>query len=151
MSSNSSGKWLAQRADEIIASIWTTDYQELVAEIDRLASEDTRHADKGKAMDHQRVVADLRVLAAHKKGRPVAECEAIYADRVRLGFSTVADEVIAAGAHARYCRQAGNMELASRHAAAALKTIELTRDTAKPSVPGELEGVLRDIVGQQRE
>jgi hypothetical protein len=140
----------AERVDAIISSIWTTDYDAIVAALDRLQQEELENDPPSEATSAgRRALADVRVLAAHKKRRPVDECEALFLGRAALGFSTVADEVIAVAAHARYCRDAEHPELAARHATAAVRKIDLTRTTARPAVPMELESILRDLAGGQ--
>jgi hypothetical protein len=140
----------AERVDAIISSIWTTDYDAIVAALDRLQQDELENDPPSEATSaRRRALADVRVLAAHKKRRPVDECEALFLGRAALGFSTVADEVIAMGAHARYCRDVGLSELAARHATAAVRKIDLTRATARPMVPAEVESFLRELAGGQ--
>jgi hypothetical protein len=144
MSIRSVRQSVGERIDKIIHSLWTSDYEAIVAAIGGLESDEANRK-KRLPIAHRRAIADVKVLAAHKKRRPVAECETIFSDRVRLGFATVAEEAIATSAHARYCAQAGEKDLAATYARSVLTTIERSRRAAKPPVPPELEAALRAI------
>jgi hypothetical protein len=140
--------WFGERVNTIIGSIWSAEYQAIVDEIERLTKEGAaRRPRKRLTVAARRMISDLRLLAAHKKRRPVAECEALYFDRIQLGFPTLADEATAVSAHARYCRQMGETAAATKYAAGVLKKIESSRGTAKPPIPAELEAVLRSMSG----
>jgi len=140
--------WFGERVNAIIGSIWSAEYQSIVDEIERLVKEGAaRSRSKRLSLPGRRMISDLRILAAHKKRRPVTECEDFYSDRIRLGFPTLTDEATAVSAHARYCRQMGETAAAARYAAAVLKKIESSRRTAKPPVPAELEAVLQSMSG----
>ena len=122
MKSRLQRRWFAQRVDEIIGSHWTAEYQATMAEIERLAMDEAkgRHGEE-KSLIYRRIICDLRLMTAHQKRRSITECEALYSDRVRLGFETLADEATTVSAHARYCRQIGKTEMASKYAVAVLK------------------------------
>ena len=135
---------VGERIDKIINSLWTSDYDAIVAEIGQLESDEANRK-KRPPIAHRRAIADVKLLAAHKKRRALVECEAIFAGRVRLGFATVAEEAITTGAHARYCARVGEKERAAKYARSALKKIERSRRRAKPPVPPELESALRAI------
>jgi hypothetical protein len=141
------GRWFGERADKIISSLWSASFDAITSDIDELASEAARRSKKSELTEYFRTIADLRILAARKKMRPLAECEAAYTGRMQLGFSTVADEVIATGAHARHCRRLGEQELAQNYAKKALARIEGTRQSADPPVPAEVEATLQELAG----
>jgi hypothetical protein len=139
--------WFRTRADAIIGRMWSTEYESIAEEIVRLADEAKARSAGTALVAVQRAIADLRVLAARTTRRAMSECEALYADRVRLGFATLADEATAVSAHARYCFQAGERAVATKYAADVLRKIEASRGTAKPPIPPELEAVLQSISG----
>src|SRR5882724_5444453 len=125
--------WFRESVDTIIGSTWSAEYESIADEINRLSDQAIARSGRRRVpLSIRRTIADLRVLAAHKKRRPLAECEGLYVDRVQLGFSTLAYEAIAVGAHARYLRQIGERAAAGKYVAGILKNVEASRRTAKP-------------------
>jgi len=121
----------SQRLDQVIESLWTADYQSIVSALDEVEADlgADQPTEQG-ITERRRAVADVRLLAAHKKMQPVARCDDAFSSRTQLGFATIADESVTVCAHARYCQQAGETEMAVKYAAAILGKVEQTRQTA---------------------
>lgn len=129
----------------------TADYKSLIREIDRLeASVSEHYRAKVLHLDQQRIVADLRVLATHKKRQPIKESEALYQARVKLGFRTLVDEAVSASAHARYCLKSGEAALAAKHARAMLRKARSSPMAKGISLHPEIEKVLLSLAKDAR-
>jgi len=139
--------WFRRRTDHIINLTFSVEYQPLVDEITRLSNEVVARSGRRRIpVAIKSMIADLRILAAHKKRRSVAECEGLYRDRVQFGFLTLSDEATAVGAHARYCRDVGEWELAKNYLESVLKKIRSSQRKARPSIPPEVEAALQAML-----
>src|SRR5260221_181035 len=117
--------WFRKRADAIIGSTGSAEYQSIVDEINRLSDLSAARSGRRRVpVPIRRALADLHILAAHKKRRPIGEGESLFLHRSQVGFPTLADEAIAVASHARYCRQVGETALAANYAVGVLKKIE---------------------------
>ena len=84
--------WFRKCSDAIIGTMWSADYESILEQITRLYERViTRSGRRRVPASIRRAIADLRILAAHEKGRPMAECENLLADRMEFGFATLAE------------------------------------------------------------